>query len=294
LYESKLAQIKWYLKANKQDSINKPASFILEHAKRWLGDVHPLFVQLNRILAEYFSEHQFFYSKALKYANSSLSMQQAIFGNDNNENLWRDYFLIGKIHYVNSKPEEALNYLVKAKELVKVDKLRDLEVYGELCLMLAKGYLGTKYYKESYVTVKELYQTIKEERDERSLVFIVEAVALIKQLLEINQEHESYYRFVESDFSNIVHAFADYPNLLTVSIKMITIPYLKNVILQKSKNKIRLLNIIEEISKINQLPNSSLSYIKAKITEGTFPKGYLHYLKEIDSVIDEIVANQMM
>jgi hypothetical protein len=77
--------------------------------------------------------------------------------------------------------------------------------------------------------------------------------------MEISQENESYYRFVESDFSNIVHAFANYPSFITVSIKMITIPYLKNVILQKSKNKIRLLNIIEEISKINQLPNSSLS-----------------------------------
>lgn len=123
---------------------------------------------------------------------------------------------------------------------------------------------------------------------------IVEAVALIKQLLEINQEHESYYRFVESDFSSIVYAFADYPSLMNQSIKMITIPYLKNVILRNSKNKVRLLSIIEEISKIKQSPASYNAYIKAKISEGTFPKSYLHCLKEIDSVIDEILANQMI
>jgi hypothetical protein len=47
---------------------------------------------------------------------------------------------------------------------------------------------------------------------------------------------------------------------------MTTIPYLKNVILQRSKNKLTLLNIIEEISKIPHIPNSCLAYIKAKIS----------------------------
>jgi len=37
-----------------------------------------------------------------------------------------------------------------------------------------------------------------------------------------------------------------------------------------------------------------LSYIKSKIVEGTFPKTYLQYLKVIDEVVDEIVANQML
>lgn len=126
------------------------------------------------------------------------------------------------------------------------------------------------------------------------MIHIVEAVTLIKQLLEINQEHESYYKFVESDFSNIVYAFADHPNLMVQSIKMITIPYLKNVILRNSKNKNRIMSIIDEISKIKQSPSSCQAYIKAKISEGTFPKSYLHCLKEIDSVIDEISANQMI
>ena len=97
--------------------------------------------------------------------------------------MWRDYYLIGKIHFFNSHVDEALTYLTKAKNLVKVEKLTEFEVYGELCLMLAKGYFGSKYYKESYSIVRELYKTIREERDERSLVNIVEAVALIKQLL---------------------------------------------------------------------------------------------------------------
>lgn len=53
--------------------------------------------------------------------------------------------------------------------------------------MLAKCYFSAKYYKESYSTVREVYKMIRENRDERSLVFIVEAATLIKQLLEINQ-----------------------------------------------------------------------------------------------------------
>lgn len=182
LYESKFAQIKWFLKSNKSDRITKAASFIEDHARRWLGDVHPLFTQLNRMLAEYFSEMQIYYSKALKYATTSLDMQRALFEGDS-EALWRDYYLIGKIHFFNSHVDEALTYLTKAKNLVKVEKLTEFEVYGELCLMLAKGYFGSKYYKESYSIVRELYKTIREERDERSLVNIVEAVALIKQLL---------------------------------------------------------------------------------------------------------------
>lgn len=70
------------------------------------------------------------------------------------------------------------------------------------------------------------------------------------------------------------------------SIKMITIPYLKNVILRNSKNKAKLLAIIEEVSKIKQSTQSCQAYIKAKIREGVFPKSYLHYLKDIDAVVD--------
>lgn len=56
-------------------------------------------------------------------------MQQNLFGGDN-EQLWKDYFLIGKIHFVNSHPEDSLSYLIKAKELVKVEHLKEYEVYG--------------------------------------------------------------------------------------------------------------------------------------------------------------------
>ena len=59
------------------------------------------------------------FSNALKYANASLAMQQALFGGDN-ERLWRDYFLIGKIHYFNGKPEDGLKFLIRAKGLAKV------------------------------------------------------------------------------------------------------------------------------------------------------------------------------
>jgi hypothetical protein len=52
MYESKLAQIKWYLKARRLDHIQKPVKFIQENAAKWLGAVHPIYSQLNRLLAE--------------------------------------------------------------------------------------------------------------------------------------------------------------------------------------------------------------------------------------------------
>ena len=58
--------------------MSKPATFMGEHAKRWLGD---------------------------------------------NTHVWRDYFLIGKIHYLNNHQKEALPFLTQAKHLVKVEKL---------------------------------------------------------------------------------------------------------------------------------------------------------------------------
>jgi hypothetical protein len=81
-YESKLAEIKWYLKSNRVDNINRPLKFILEHLNKWLGDTHPLFTQINRALATFFSDNQFYYTKALNFANASLEMQKKIFNGD--------------------------------------------------------------------------------------------------------------------------------------------------------------------------------------------------------------------
>jgi hypothetical protein len=78
------------------------------------------------------------------------------------------------------------------------------------------------------------------------------------------------------------------------SIKMIAIPSLKTVLLRNSKIRPKLLKIIDEISKITQSSSTCLAYLKAKITEGAFPKNYLQCLKEIDAVIEEIEANQMI
>jgi tetratricopeptide (TPR) repeat protein len=140
--------------------------------RKWLGEAHPLLIQLYRILAEYYSENQFYYSKALQFASESLKMHRILFEGDS-EPIWRDYYLVGKVHYINNRLEEALNHLSKAKALVKAEKLTEFESYGELCLILAKGYFGAKYYKESYSIVRELYKNIKDERDERSLINIV-------------------------------------------------------------------------------------------------------------------------
>lgn len=74
-------------------------------------------------------------------------MQQALFEGDHEE-IWKDYYLIGKIHFLNSRQEESLSYLVKAKNLVRVESLNNhFEAYGELCLMLSKVYFTARYFK---------------------------------------------------------------------------------------------------------------------------------------------------
>lgn len=75
-------------------------------------------IQLYRMLAEYFSENQFYYTRALQYANDSLKLQRTLFEGDS-EPIWRDYYLVGKIHFINSRGDDALTYLSKAKALVK-------------------------------------------------------------------------------------------------------------------------------------------------------------------------------
>lgn len=51
--------------------------------------------------------------------------------------------------------------------------MNGFEVYADLCLMVSKGYLSLKYFKEAYTTTKELYKLIRIQRDERSLAYII-------------------------------------------------------------------------------------------------------------------------
>ncbi len=44
--------------------------------------MHPIFTQLNHILAEYFAQYPVYYSKALKYAQNALEMQQLLYEGD--------------------------------------------------------------------------------------------------------------------------------------------------------------------------------------------------------------------
>lgn len=96
MYESKFAQIKWYLMYERLDCIDKPVNFLKSYLTKWLGPVHPIYAQLNHLLAEYFVESPSHYSRALEYARDSLQMQISLFGEDR-QNFWKDYFLVGKI-----------------------------------------------------------------------------------------------------------------------------------------------------------------------------------------------------
>jgi hypothetical protein len=83
-----------------------------------------------------------------------------------------------------------------------------------------------------------------------------------------------------------VVSFADHPNLMSICIKIIAIPNLKNALLKNSKNRVKLLSIIDSISKISQSTNSCIGFLKVKLIEGAFPRNYQQCLKDIDSVIE--------
>lgn len=153
LYESKLAEVKWYLKTNRLDRLQHPANFVFEHGRKWLGDVHPLFTQVSRIIASYFSDHLEHFNLALKYAQDSLEMQRKIFGGES-EALWKDYFLLGKIYFSNKNIEQAMKYLAKSREIVRIQELSDYETFAELNLLLCKGHFGARRYKDAYNTAK--------------------------------------------------------------------------------------------------------------------------------------------
>ena len=114
LYESKIAEIKWYLKLNRLDRLQHPAAFIHDHGRRWLGEIHPMYTQVNRLIASYFADQLQHFDIAIKYAQDALEMQRKIFGGEN-ENLWKDYFLLGKIYFNSKNIEMAMKYLFKAR-----------------------------------------------------------------------------------------------------------------------------------------------------------------------------------
>ena len=220
-------------------------------------------------------------------------MQQKIFGGDN-ELLWKDYFLIGKIHYINNKKAEALDSLVRSRKLMRPSDSTDPEVFGQLNLMLAKCHLFTKEYREAYLAAKELYQTVRSERDDQSLELILEAVRMMKQLLELNQEHESYHHFLENDFGQVAHVYSENPELLKAAVRLVALPYLKHVILKQGAGRARLLHIVEEVAKITQTEQACLAYLRTRMREGAFPRNYLAFLKEAEAVVREIETNQML
>ena len=52
-------------------------------------------------------------------------MQKKVFGNDNEALLWKDYFLLGKIHFTSKNIEQAMTYLIKSRQMLKVQEITD-------------------------------------------------------------------------------------------------------------------------------------------------------------------------
>lgn len=71
---------------------------------------------MNHTLAEYYMDNPYFYSKAVSHANEALEIQQQL-NQGESEWMWKDYYLIGKIHFINNSFQNALPPLMKAKQL---------------------------------------------------------------------------------------------------------------------------------------------------------------------------------
>jgi hypothetical protein len=90
-------------------------------------------------------------------------------------------------------------------------------------------------------------------------------------------------------------AFVEYPNVLTLAIKMVALPSLKHAVVRRSRNPGRLMGLCEDVGKIAESTKNSLAgYIKERILEGSFPRSFLIHLKEIDMIFDEIAGMQML
>jgi hypothetical protein len=287
LYESKLAEIKWSLKSNRLDRLQHPAAFIIEHGRKWLGEVHPLFTQVSRLIASYFSDHLQHFDIAIKYAQDSLDMQRRIFGGEN-EALWKDYFLLGKIYFTHKDIDQAMKYLLQSRQMIRLQELTDYDTFSELNLLLCKGYFGARRYKEAYNNAKELYTCLRSRTDEKSLGFLLESVGWMRQIFEATQEFHNYFNFLESDFSNYLKAFADHPSLLVSAIRTVALPALRSAV-ARSRNTGRTMGMLEELARMTQSSQSTPSnYLRDKILDGTYPRSFLLQLKDLETMVDEI------
>ena len=182
-----------------------------------------------------------------------------------------------------------MKYLLRARDMVRVQEITDFETFSELNLYLCKGHFGARRYKDAYNTTKELYTMLRTRKDEKSLSFLLESVGWMRQILEMTQEYQTYAQFLESDFANYLKAFAEYPALLVSAIRTVAIPTLKNAIVFQSRNAMRVMTLMEELSRMTQASQSTLSnYIREMILDGTYPRSFLLQLKDIDNLVNEV------
>jgi hypothetical protein len=92
--------------------------------------------------------------------------------------------------------------------MVRIQDVSDFETFSELNILLCKGHFGARRYKEAFNTAKELYTMLRSHREEKSLSFLLESVGWMRQILEVTQDHQQFFHFLETDFSNLIKVFA--------------------------------------------------------------------------------------
>ena len=115
---------------------------------------------MNHILAEYYIDSPHFYTRAISHATEALEMQQIIQQGDS-ESMWKDYYLVGKIHFLNNNFQNAVPSLLRAKELVIAERLKEKDTYAEMILSLSKTYLALGNFREAYSLTRDLYSHLR-------------------------------------------------------------------------------------------------------------------------------------
>jgi hypothetical protein len=79
----------------------------------------------------------------------------------------------------------------------------------------------------------------------------LECVKIVKAILEGNQEYEAYYKFVESDYAQLIPQLMSNPYTLRENIRVIIMPYLKYLIHRHANFRTKLIQLVDALLMVN-------------------------------------------
>ena len=86
--------------------------------------------------------------------------------------------------------------------------------------------------------------------------------------------------------------FAETPILLVNAVRTIAFPTLRNAI-KTSRNPMNIIRMMDELSNMTMASQSTLSnYLQEKILDGSYPRSFFVQMRDVDSIIQEIIETR--